>query len=812
MNQERKQLLMSREANRLVLQRTIILMVLFGVVIFLPLFWQLYQLQVVRHDELERRAVEQQTSELPISASRGTIYDGNGNVLAISSTVYDVIISPKAIVERQEELDKQKEAAAKKGKDTAPYDWNVENVVVTNLSQILSLDPGELRQKCADTDSQYKRLAQKIDKDREDKVRAVMEEYQLSRCIYLQPNTKRYYPYANMAAQIIGFTNDSGGAYGLESKYESQLSGTPGLLVTAKNGAGTDLMNFFQDYYDPKDGNNLHLTLDPTIQNYAQSTLEQYCERYQTQNGGVILVMECKTGRILAMAQTPTFDLNNYSTVTDETLLAKVDKQAKEAVEHSEEEVKAALAAAEETGTTLSPEEMAVKTYDEAYKEAYANAIYKQWTNKCITDTYEPGSTFKAMVLAAGLEEGVISEDSTFECSGSVQVDTWTIRCSVRSGHGHQDLAEAIGHSCNPALISIAQKLGRQTFYEYLERFGILDPTGIDLPYENVGQVWPYKDFHITQLATASFGQRFEVTPIQLITAFNAVVNGGYLYTPHVVDSITDPNGGTVYQADTTPVRQVISEETSRRCCEILEGVVSKYTGKNAYQPGYRIGGKTGTAETRKKNSGEYWVSFVGFAPADDPDVITLVMFDRPKSVDNYSTVTPRGDTISGGAMAAPVAGELLAKILDYRGFEKAYSSEDLTGSLTPMPDVHGMTEQKAKEVIFARKLKYRTVGTGETVTGQLPDEGRSVPQNSTVILYMGEEMPSEYVEMPNLIGMTPKEAMDTMNELGLFMRARSASGYYTSSSVVTDQQAAPGEKVHRGHVYKVTFTDAAGN
>lgn len=812
MNQERKQILMSREANRLILQRTILLMVAFGVAIFLPLLVQLYRLQVVQHDELERRAVEQQTSELSISASRGTIYDGNGDVLAISSTVYDVIISPKAIVEKQKELDKKLEAAAKKKEATSDYDWNVQNVVVTNLSQILSLDPAELRAKCADTDSQYKRLAQKVEKEQEDKIRTLMENYKLSRCIYLQPNTKRYYPYADMAAQIIGFTNDSGGAYGLESKYESQLAGTPGLLVTAKNGAGTDLMNFFQDYYDPKDGSSLHLTLDPTIQNYAQSMLEQYCERYQTQNGGVILVMECKTGRVLAMAQTPTFDLNNYTEVTDETLLAQVEKQAKEAVEKSEEEVKAALAAAEEAGTTLSPEEMTVLTYDEAYQKAYSNAIYKQWTNKCITDTYEPGSTFKAMVLAAGLEEGVISEDTSFECSGSVQVDTWTIRCSARSGHGHQNLAEAIGHSCNPALINIAQRLGRETFYEYLERFGILDPTGIDLPYENVGQVWPYKDFHITQLATASFGQRFEVTPIQLITAFNAVVNGGYLYTPRVVDSITDANGAVVYQADDKPVRQVISEETSRRCCEILEGVVSKYTGNNAFQPGYRIGGKTGTAETRKKNSGEYWVSFVGFAPADDPDVITLVMFDRPKSVDDYSTVTPRGDTISGGAMAAPVAGELLAKILDYRGFEKAYSSEDLTGSLTPMPDVHGMTEEQAKEIIFAKKLKYRTVGAGETVTGQLPDEGRSVPQNSTVILYMGEDMPSETVEMPDLHGLTPKEAMDAMNELGLFMRAQSASGYYTSSSVCTAQQLSPGEKAYRGHVYKVTFADAAGN
>ncbi len=830
MNQERMQHELSREANRLVLTRTIILMVAFGVLIFLPLIWQLYQLQVVRHDELERRAVEQQTSELPISASRGTIYDADGNVLAISSTVYDVIISPKAIVERQEELDKKLEAAAKKNKDTAPYSWNVENVVISNLSQILGLNQSDLREKCADTKSQYKRLAQKVEKEQETQIRSLLEAYDLSGCVYLQPNTKRYYPYADMAAQIIGFTNDSGGAYGLESKYDSMLAGSPGLVVTAKNGAGTDLMNFFQDYYDAKDGSNLHLTLDSTIQTYCESTLSRYCERYETQNGGVIIVMECDTGRILGMAQSPGFDLNHYSEVTDEVLLKKAEKQAEEAVKQSEEEIKAAMEAAAENATETAAENTEENTaenaaengnaptteqltplsYEEAYKKAYADAIYKQWTNKAITDTYEPGSTFKAMVLAAGLEEGVIDENTSFDCSGSVQIDTWTIRCSARSGHGHQDLAEAIGHSCNPALINIGQRLGREKFYEYLERFGILDTTGIDLPYENIGDIWPYDDFHVTQLATASFGQRFEVTPIQLITAFNSVVNGGYLYTPHVVDSIVDDSGNTVYQADTEPSRQVISEETSRRCREILEGVVSKYTGKNAYVPGYRIGGKTGTAQTLKK--GEYWVSFVGFAPANDPDIIALVMFDRPKSVDGESTVTDRGDVISGGTMAAPVAGELIAHILDYRGHEQGYSSSNFTGSLTPMPDCHGFTEQESKEVLDKSNLKYRTVGDGEVVTGQLPDEGRSVPQNSTVILYMGEEMPSELVEMPDLHGMTPKEAMEAMNQEGLFMRAVSTDGYYTSTTVCTGQEVSPGTKVHRGHVYRITFTDVASN
>ncbi|MGM9593626.1 MAG: penicillin-binding transpeptidase domain-containing protein [Candidatus Onthomonas sp.] len=823
MNKERKIREAGKAANRLVFSRTVKLMVVFGLAIFLPLIWQLYQIQIVQHDELEEKAINQQTSELSVSASRGTIYDANGNVLAISSTAYDVIISPKAIVDKQADLDKKKEAAREKAekehKDdaenlkkaveeaVAPYDWNVEDVVCTNLAQILGLNESDLRVKCQKTTSQYQRLAIKVDRDTEDQVRELMESYGLSGCIYLQPNTKRYYPYANLAAQIIGFTNDNGGAYGLEAGYETQLAGEAGLVVTAKNAAGTDLMNFFQDYYDAKDGSSLHLTLDATIQSYCENYLEKYCKQYDTQNGGLMIVMECDTGAILGMAMSPTFDLNSYSQVTDETLLAQVEEDAQDKVKESEEQVQEAIAKAEEEGTELTEEEKTPLTYEEAYQLAYSEALSSQWTNKAITDNYEPGSTFKALVLAAGLEEGVIDESSTFECGGSVQVDTWTIRCSNRNGHGHQTLAEAIGHSCNPALISIGQKLGKETFYEYFYNFGLMEPTGIDLPYENSSNIWPEEEFGITQLATASFGQRFTVTPIQMITAFNAVINGGYLYTPYVVDSITDQNGSVTYEADTTPVRQVISESTSQRCAEILEGVVSKYTGKKAYQAGYRIGGKTGTSETLDKTEEgkkNYIVSFMGFAPADDPDVIALVIFDRPKNVGGGYTAN--GEYISGGNMAAPVAGKLLADILDYRGYEQSYSSDDLTGAPTSVPDLSGMTENQAEQALKDKQLDYRTVGSGDTVTGQIPSAGNYIPQNSTVILYMGEEAPTDAVEMPNLKGMTPKEAMETLNSRGLFMKASGASGYYSGNTVCVDQSVSPGTMTSRGYVVTVEF------
>lgn len=794
-------------ANRLVFSRTVKLMIVFGLLIFLPLIWQLYQIQIVRHDELAEKAVTQQTSELSISASRGTIYDANGNVLAISSTAYDVIISPKAIVEKQKELDEDLAEAQKKGEDTSAFNWNVEDVVCTNLANILDLEESDLRSKCADTNSQYKRLASKVDMTTENQIRELMETYDLTGCIYLQPNTKRYYPYSTLAAQIIGFTNDNGGAYGLESGYESQLAGEPGLVVTAKNAVGTDLLNFFQDYYDAKDGSNLNLTLDATIQSYCENYLEEYCEKYQTQNGGAIIVMECDTGAILGMAMSPTFDLNNYSQVTDESLLAKVEQNAQDMVKESEEAVKEAIAQAEEEGRELTAEEKTPLTYEEAYDTAYANAIYSQWTNKAITDTYEPGSTFKALVLAAGLQEGVIDENSTFECTGSVKVDKWEISCSNHSGHGHQTLAEAIGHSCNPALISIGQKLGLETFYEYFYNFGLMEPTGIDLPYENSSNIWPYEEFGITNLATASFGQRFNVTPIQMITAFNAVINGGYLYTPHVVDSITDQDGSILYEADTTPVRQVISEEVSNECASILEGVVSKYTGKNAYRAGYQIGGKTGTSQTLDKDdegndARNFIVSFMGFAPADDPDVIALVIFDRPKNAGG--DYTPNGIYISGGQMAAPVAGDLLVDILDYRGYTQTGGTDDYSGTPVSVPDLTGMTEDEVENALQGKKLDYRTVGDGDTVTGQIPEGGSSIPQNSTVILYMGEEAPTDPVEMPNLKGLTVDEVASALNARGLFMKA---SGTVGDGAMCVDQDVEPGTLTALGYVVTVQFS-----
>lgn len=767
MSNSEKQKRRRKETNYKILKRTLFLLVIFGIVVFLPIAGKLWYLQVTQHDTLEQEAIEQQTSELSVTAQRGTIYDRQGNVLAISSTVYDVIVSPKAIVEKQGELDDALESARKAGKSTKEYDVDVQQLISQTLSELLDhVSAEEITKKCTDKKSQYKKIATKIDSDTEDAVRKFISENDLARCIYLTPNTKRYYPYSDLAAQIIGFTNDNGGAYGVEAQRNTELAGTNGLVVTATNARGTDLMNFFQDYYDAQNGDDVKLTIDATIQAYCEKYLEEGIREYDVRKGGFIIVMDCKNAAILGMASSPSYNLNNYSTVTDKNLLQKIKSGE---MEESE-------------------------------------ALYEMWRNKAINDTYEPGSTFKSVVLAAALEDGAVSTKDHFYCSGSVKIGNWTISCSNHAGHGQQTLAEAVGHSCNPAFIKIGQGLGTEKFYSYLEAFGFTESTGIDLPGEGTSVIWDKDNFNKTNLATASFGQRFTVTPVQLITAVNAVVNGGYLYTPHVIDRITDKDGNTVYEADTTPVRHVISEKTSAVCAEILEGVVTSYGGSNAYQAGYRIGGKTGTSETLVDD--EYITSFIGFAPADDPQIIALVGFDSPKVKSKGSDYTTTGYYISGGNLAAPIAGELIADVLDYLGFEKEYTANDLSGANVSVPTLTGYTRKQAEETLNNKDLTFRAVGNGDTVTGQIPAAGTTVPGGSRVILYMGEKVPKETITMPDLTGMTPDQAKDALNNLNLYMMATGTSGYYTANTVAYKQSVKEGEKVAPGTVVTVSFTN----
>lgn len=782
MNGEKKQNQQpDRRGNRTILGRTIFLMGLFGVVIFIPLLVRLYDLQITNHEYYQELAISQQTRDVAVTANRGTIYDSKGTPLALSSTAYDIIVSPRDLDTVQENYKKKVEAYQNGESKTAPGPEPTDEAVASGLAEILGMDKDTILLRLQ-KDTSYVRLAAKVEQDVNEQVMAFKLEYSLSNALYSTPTSKRYYPHSSLAAQVIGFVNsENEGAYGMEAYYDSELSGETGRVVTAKNGNGTEMLSRYENYYDATDGNNLNLTIDATIQYYCERALEKGIEMYDVQNGGFAIAMDPNTGAILAWANSPTYDLNNPSTVTDPDTLAELETLKATYGEDSDE-----------------------------YKEALGNAQLLQWRNKAINDTYEPGSTFKSVVLAAALEEGVVSESDTFECTGSVNIAGSTIRCSDRKGHGTQTLAKAVANSCNPAFIAIGQRLGAERFYDYLEDFGFLETTGIDMQGEANSTVWsrewftgPYGE---ASLATASFGQRFNVTPIQLITAASAVINGGHLMQPYVLESITDADGNVIQSTEPTERRQVVSEATSEKCRIILEGVVNGGTGKNAYQAGYRIGGKTGSSETLEDD--HTIVSFLGFAPADDPQVVILIAFDNPKPVSPGSNYTAGGYYISGGVMGATRAGELLANILDYMGVEKQYTAEELSGADVLAPSVTGLSLADAQAKAEAVGLTVRTVGSGETVTDQIPIQGASIPGGSEMVLYMGEAKPTDQVEVPDLSGKSPETVRQTLSNLGLYMKATGVSDYYTSSTIAAGQSIAAGTMVDRGTVVEVQFMD----
>jgi stage V sporulation protein D (sporulation-specific penicillin-binding protein) len=649
------------------------------------------------------------------------------------------------------------------------------------------VDQEKLLKQINNTASYYEVAATRVEKEVADEVRSLISSKHLSNSVYTNPTSKRYYTYGSLAAQVIGWVNpnlDNQGAYGMEALYESELAGETGRVVTAKNGNGSEMKYSFQDYYDATDGNDLNLTLDTTIQYYCERILEKGIEMFDVQDGGFAIAMDPNTGAILAWANSPTYDLNTPWTISDPVLSEYL------------ETVKADPTANEE-----------------AYQTALGQMQNKQWRNKAINDTYEPGSTFKSIVLAAALEEGVVDENSTFYCPGYAKVADRTISCSQKTGHGTQTLAKAVANSCNPAFIAIGQALGAEKFYQYFKDFGFLELTGIDMQGEGSSIFWDESKFKsangITNLATASFGQGFQVTPIQLITAASAVINGGHLMQPYIMSSITDADGNIVEQNEPTEVRQVVSETTSERCRTILEGVVNGGTGKRAYVPGYRIGGKTGSSETLDSRQGidHTIVSFLGFAPADDPQVVVLLMYDNPKPASHGSSVTSKGYYISGGNMAAVMAGELISDILDYMGVEKSYTDEERLLIDVTVPNLVGQTAAVGTESAQGAGFTVRTVGEGDTVTAQIPSGGAAIPSGSEIVLYLGEEKPDDLVTVPDIRGKTVSQAQELLAQYGLYLKVE-GSRYMSSSAIVASQTAAAGTKVERGTVVSCIFSD----
>ncbi len=780
-----------RRANRIILMRSLFLMALFGVVVFIPLFFKLWQIQISQHDYYQELAVQQQTRDSTVTANRGTIYDSQGAVLAMSATVYNVQLSPKDLMETQETYREKVEDAQENGGELPDYPEPTDQFVAENLAAILDLEVEDVMKHLENKNSQYEIIKKRVEPEESEAVQAFITENHLSHGIYLMPTSKRYYPKGSLAAHVIGWVNpnlgEAGeGAYGIEAQFEEELSGQTGRVVTAKDGVGTELLYRFEDYYDATDGNNLTLTIDATIQSYCESIIQEGVEQFDVQDGAFCLAMDPNTGAILGWANSPAYDLNDPWTITDPVL-----SQYLETVKND---------------PTAS---------EEAYRTALGQVQNQQWRNKAINDTYEPGSTFKSIVLAAALEEGVVSESDHFFCTGVAQVEGWTgdpIRCSDRDGHGDQDLAKAVANSCNPAFIEIGRRLGAEKFYNYLEDFGFLGPTGIDMQGESAinpvsaGLIWPRDSFGTVDLAVASFGQRFQVTPLQLITAASAVVNGGHLMQPYVVSQITDADGNVLQHTEPTEVRQVISEQTSERCRTILEKVVDGGTGKNAAVEGYRIGGKTGSSQTLKGDDHTI-VSFLGFAPADDPQVVILLAYDSPKPMSPGSNYTEDLWYISGGNMAAIKAGELLEKILDYMGVEKTYSaSADVV-----VPNLTGLTEADATTSLKKNNLSIRVVGDGDTVTGQIPAKGASIPGGSEVVVYMGAEVPTDQVQVPNVIGLSVEQAKKKLEAQDLYLKASGASEF-GSSVVAYDQSVEAGTSVDRGTAIEVRFTDSTAS
>ena len=749
--------------SRQMLRRTLFLMSVCGIAVFLLLVWRLYKLQIIDHEHYESLAINQQLREVQGAVSRGTIYDSKMIPLAVSASVDNVYLSPAEI----ELYGEDRELIARK------------------LSEILGLKYEEVLKKCNDSSSWYVTVKKKVEREQADKVREFKNQYGL-KGVRLETDTKRYYPNSNLACHLIGFVGtDNYGLEGIEAKYDSALSGKAGRTVRATNAFGTDLLfSPFEQHYPGEDGYDIVTTIDSTIQYYVEKHLKQAVADYDIQNGAGAIAMDVNTGKILAMASLGDYDLNNFLQISPEAQM-EVNSAS------SEEEAKTLL----------------------------SQAQTKQWRNKALSDTYEPGSTFKIITLAMALEEGKVDLTSGFYCPGNVSVigRTNPIRCWKTQGHGSQNLTEAVQHSCNVAFVNIGQRLGAEKFYEYCESFGFLnmsaDPdanlsaqTGIDLAGES-GSIWWSKNTfcspkNLSQLAAASFGQTFTITPLQLITAVSACVNGGKLMQPYVVEKMLNPDGSLAYERKPVIQRQVISESSSEKLRTILEQVVgdpNQGTGRNAAVSGYRIGGKTGTSEKVSLEAAtgtkEYIVSFIGFAPADNPQIALLVFLDTPSN--------KSGIYISGGQMAAPVVGNMLSDILPYMGIE----AEEADGGDVSVPMLIGKDLAEASESLKNAELRFRTIGQGIYVTEQLPRAGSQIAKGTEMILYL-DAMPSEDIEyMPDIGGMSYEEARDALSYYGIYISSKSPVTD-SANQKISSQSISPGTGIDHGSIIEVTLID----
>lgn len=728
-------------------QRTAILILLILVLGFGAAVLRLTYLTTIQSSELQESAVDLQLADTTVSAKRGTIYDANGNVLAESASVWQVVMSPVNF-----KNDKQRQAAAK------------------GLSEIFDLEYNDVLD---DTKQQshYVVVKRRIESDEREKVLELIDtlkkDYSCSGVIQLLDDYKRYYPKNSLASSVIGFTgSDDQGLEGIEYEYDSYLSGTPGRIITAQNARGTDMPFRYEQNVESEDGNNVYLTIDETIQSICEKYMQKGVEDNNVLNKGVCIAMDVNTGAILAMVTTDGYDLNNpYE------LSAKDKKKIK-------------------------------STSKKKQAEAESAALSNMWRNKAVADTYMPGSVFKMCVASAALEENLVNEKTSFTCTGSISVEGETIHCSNISGHGTQNFVEVISNSCNPAFIQIGQMLGAGKFRQYYQGFGFSDKTGIDLPGEAEDSFWKEGKMGGVDLAVASFGQNFTITPIQMITACAAVSNGGYVVQPHVVSKITDSKGNVIKTVDKKVKRQVISDDTSKKMNEYLEYNTERQGAAAGYISGYKVAGKTGTTEKRgvtkfeSSFSEDYISSFCGYAPADDPQIAMLVFFD-----------TPDGDAYYGSQVSSPVFINIMSEVLPYLDVKTSYTDEELGYVDASAGDYTGVSVDEAKTAVEADGFTATVKGNGSTVISQIPTVSSGLQKGGSIVLYTDSDSQSETVSVPSLIGLSPDEVNDVASAYGLNV---SFSGATTSSGTSSSQNIEAGTSVSPGTVITVSFADSS--
>ena len=769
-------------------------MVIVGFVLVLgfgAVITNLVRLQLVNGETLKTDAVDQSLQSTQLTPSRGTIYDATGTKVLAQS--------------------------AKTGDDVK---------IAKGLSEILGLDYDAVLKK-AQQNSYFVYVKRKVETEVRDEIVQYIKDEKIGRGITLMEDYKRYYPYGTTASTVLGFTGtDNQGLAGIETEYDSELTGTAGRLVSAKNAQGDDMPFQYDQYVQAQDGYDLVLTIDETVQSIVEKHLQAGLEACGALEGGTAVLMNVKTGAILALSTKGDYDPNDPFTISQEAedaIPEKVEEALKKAQEKEQQELNTLQLAIDnaETDEARTEAKKALADYeridvttlrDELTDQMWAEAQNKQWRNKAVSDTYYPGSVFKMVTGSMALESGVASEDSTYTCTGQWTFDDPTIdpmHCWYHAGHGTETLVDGICNSCNPYMIWLGQKMGRHTFFNFFEAFGFTQRTGIDLPGEADSLYFTEDQLNTSELATSSFGQNFSITPIQMITAIAAVANGGYLVQPHVVDRMLDSDGNIVKTTDTSYKRQVISEDVSKRMTAILQKNATSESGKNGYVAGYRVAGKTGTSEkvalyyqdlAEGNDRGmQYVVSYGGYAPADDPQYALLVFYDEPQI-----------GGASGGTQAGPIFAAIMEEVLPYLGVDPQYTETEYENLSATAPNVIGMTMAEAKSYLEEQGFSGTVVGDAEDdalVTVQVPSPGASIPKEGMVALYTEEPDPETYVEVPRFIGydIDTCRYLATLADVQVLVVGDGTSGYAQS------QDIAEGTKVKRGSVIRISFVSSGG-